>query len=220
VKSEQCDVAVLTLLDREMRAVRSALQQMYDFHERHLSHGLLAPEAWLPAPGGRPIRVTAVQTHADVAGLAYRGLVDECRPPVVLLVGVAAGAAHPAIEVGDVVLSNEVLTPGGRFVSPPLRHRLDTFFATVPAEQWRPGDDSYRVHRGPLGSEAVPRVLAVETSATAALHDAVRRDAGLHGWLTVRGIADGFSGYDRAARHAAEVMAMLLPHLGFDRPRD
>jgi adenosylhomocysteine nucleosidase len=218
VKHEQCDVAVVTLLDREMRAVRSALQQMYDFHERHLRHGLLAPEAWLPAPGGRPIRVTAVQTHADVAGPAYRGLVEDRSPGVALLVGVAA-AGRRSIEVGDVVLSNEVLGAGSRVVSPPLRHRLDTFFATVPAEQWRPGDDSYRVHRGPLGSQAGPRVLAVEAAAAGPLHEAIRQDAGLHGWLTVRGIADGYSGYDRAARHAAEVMAMLLPYLGFDRPR-
>ncbi|GLY98400.1 hypothetical protein [Actinoplanes sp. NBRC 103695] len=195
---QRVDVVVLTLLDQEIRAVRAALRQMYDHRE-----SVGGWSAWLPAPGGRPIRVAAVRS----AG-AYRPVIEECRPAVVLLVGIAGGV-RPGIEAGDVVLSNEVITGdgGSPVVSAALGRRLDDFFAAVPSEQLRSGEDSYRVYRGPVGAGDFAEF--------------VRADAGQRGWLVVRGIAGPADGHQAhagvAARHAAEVMAMLLPHLGFDR---
>lgn len=252
------DVAVLTILDEEIRAVQAALQQMYDYRERRLRHGPLAREAWLPASGGRRIRVAAVQTFTrgtDSAAIAYRGIVEEYQPAVVLLVGIAGGV-DPQIRIGDVVLSNQVIMYDARreaetgvhrrgdaqFVSAPVGHRINDFFARVPAEQLRPGGDSYQVYRGPIGSgNAVvtdarseirrwlhafnEKVLAVETEAAGvaqSFHETVRHDSGPRGWLTVRGISDtadkhkGHDHHELAAQHAAEVMAMLLPYLGFD----
>jgi adenosylhomocysteine nucleosidase len=66
------------------------------------------------------------------------------------------------------------------------------------------------------------RVLAVETESAGvaqSFHETVRQDTAPRGWLTVRGISDtadrhkGHAHHDLAARRAAEVMAMLLPHL-------
>ena len=120
-----------------------------------------------------------------------------------------------------------------------LGHRLNDFFAVTPATQHRPSGISYRIHRGPIGSgdtvvadaaadirrwlrEFHEKVLAVETGAAGAarsFHESVRRDGVTRGWLVVRGIADaadrqmGYDYHDLAARHAAEVMAMLVPFL-------
>lgn len=123
----------------------------------------------------------------------------------------------------------------------PLRHRVNDFFlaygGTVPLD----GHRSVRVLRGPIGSgDAVvtdadsdirqfllaynEKTLAVETEAAGVARAFVEEpdhDDVLRGWLTVRGIsdrADRAKGHDRhelAARHAATVLAHLLPFLKF-----
>jgi adenosylhomocysteine nucleosidase len=253
------DVGVLTILDPEIRAVTAAFKQMYDYRERQLRHGPLAREAWLPAYGGQRVQVAAVQTltrGTESAALAYRGLVEEYDPSTVLLVGIAGGVSRN-VGVGDVVLSDEVISYDARregadgvhrrgqaqAVSAGLGHRLNDFFAATPAEQNRSGADTFQIHRGPIGSgNAVvtdadseirhwlrtfhEKVLAVETESAGvaqSFHESVRLDTGPRGWLTVRGISDaadmhkGYDYHDLAARHAAEVMAMLVPFLHFDR---
>lgn len=121
-------------------------------------------------------------------------------------------------------------------VAAALGHRLNDFFVATSAQQ-----DHFRIFRGPIGSgNAVvtdadseirhwlkafnERVLAVETEAAGvaqSFQESVR-DGGPRGWLTVRGISDtadaqkGHDHHDLASRHAAEVMAMLVPHLHFD----
>lgn len=256
--SRSADVGVLTILDEEIRAVQAELQRMRDYRERRLRYGPLAREAWLPGPGGRPIRVGAVQTFTrgtESAGLAYRGLVAEYNPAVVLLVGIAGGISRK-VRVGDVVLSDEVISYDARreaagrvhrrgqaqAIAAPLGHRLNDFLSHVPADQ--PGRDGnpYSVHRGPIGSgnavvtdarseirrwlaEFHEKVLAVETEAAGvaqSFHESTEQDTGPRGWLTVRGVSDaadkrkGYAYHELAARHAAEVMAMLVPYLAFD----
>ena len=249
------DIGVLTILDEEIRAVCSELKQMSGYTERPLRHGPLAREAWLAVPAGRRVRVAAVQTltrGTESAALAYRGLVEEYNPYAVLLVGIAGGVS-PEVDIGDVVLSDEVISYDARREGPEgvrrrgqaqsvaaeLGHRLNDFFTATPRQQRRDGDDSFRIHRGPIGSgNAVitdagseirrwlttfnEKVLAVETEAAGvaqSFHESVRTDSGPRGWLTVRGISDvadknkGHDHHELAARHAAEVMAMLARYL-------
>jgi adenosylhomocysteine nucleosidase len=257
--ASSADIGVLTILDEEIRAVQAELEQMRDYRVRRLDYGPLAREAWVPAPvGQRAVRVAAVQTFTrgtDSAALAYRGLVGEYNPKIVLLVGIAGGV-RPDVGIGDVVVSDEVISYDARreaadgthrrgqaqSVAAPLGYRLNDFFAATAGEQTtRPGGESFRIHRGPIGSgNAVvtdaeseirhwlehfnEKVLAVETEAAGvaqSFHESVRRD-GPRGWLTVRGISDtadehkGDAYHDRASRHAAAVMAMLVPYLQFD----
>jgi len=250
------DVGILTILDEEIRAVTAELRRMSDYHERRLRHGPLARAARVAGHDGRPVRIAAVQTlthGTESAAVAYRGLVAEYNPSTVLLVGVAGGVGDQ-VEVGDVVLSDEVIAydarregPDGvhrrgqaQAVAAELGYRLNDFFAATPR---RPGDGSFRMHRGPIGSgNAVvtdagseirrwlrgfhEKVLAVETEAAGvaqSFHESVRLDGGPRGWLAVRGISDtaernkGHEHHALAARHAAEVTSLLVPFLQFDQ---
>ncbi len=162
------DVGVLTILDEEIRAVQAELQRMRDYRERRLGYGPMAREAWVPAVGGGRVRVAAVQTFTrgtESAAMAYRGLVAEYHPRIVLLVGIAGGIAKD-IRVGDVVVSDEIIAYDARreardgthrrgqaqAVAAPLGHRLNDFFAGLPPVQFGPTRQSFRVFRGPIGS--------------------------------------------------------------------
>ncbi|MEU3117154.1 hypothetical protein ABZ652_24010 [Micromonospora chalcea] len=240
----QADVGVLTILNEETVAIRGALQRMSDFRVRQLPAGLIAAEAWLPDRIGNRVNVAAVQAlepgHAQA--VSAQTLVSIYRPAVVLLVGIAGGNSDH-IVIGDVVVSDHVVSydPGSRRpetleTTALLRYRVNDFLAQVPPK-W-----SYRILKGPVGSpggasdaEAVhgwlasvnEKVLAVETNAGAVdtLRLAMRENADLRGWLSIRGIA-GIAGPEKndtrkasrlAAEHAADVMAMLLPFLSFER---
>lgn len=126
-----------------------------------------------------------------------------------------------------------------RPVEAELRHRVNDFFAATPMVQHRTAGDTYGLHHGPIGSgnavvadpgaeirhwlcQVNEKVLAVETEAAGvaqAFHESVGRDHRTRGWLTIRGISDtadqakNDDHHDLAARHAAEVMAMLVPFL-------
>ncbi|WP_433362122.1 hypothetical protein ACQPZX_29775 [Actinoplanes sp. CA-142083] len=125
-------------------------------------------------------------------------------------------------------------------VAAELRHRVNDFFAATPVVQHRTSGESYGLHHGPIGSgNAVvtdpdaeirqwlcrvnEKVLAVETEAAGvaqSFHESVGHDNRTRGWLTIRGISDTADEskdddhHGLAARHAAEVMAMLVPFLG------
>jgi adenosylhomocysteine nucleosidase len=252
----RADVGVLTVLDQEIRAVLAVLRHLEDYREQRLRHGPLAREAWLPAAGGGRVRLAALQTltrGTESAALAYRGLVEAYNPSIVLLVGIAGGVS-PRVGIGDVVISDEVIAYDARretaegvrrrgqaqSLAGPLAHRLNDFFAAVPALRRDPAGNDYRIHRGPIGSgNAVvtdagaeirrwletfnEKVLAVETEAAGVAQSFLETVGidGPRGWLTIRGISDaadrhkGDDDHDLAARHAAEVMAMLAPHLSF-----
>lgn len=254
----RAEVGVLTVINQEIRAVSAVLRGMRDYRVRRMRSGPLAYEAWLPDPQGRPVRIAAVQAlepGTEQAALAYRGLVEEYRPAAVLLVGVAGGIS-PAVKIGDVVISDQVIaydarreTPDGarrrgrtQTVAAALGHRLNEFMAMVPEQQSRPGGEPFQLHRGPIGTgNAVvtdvdseirhwlrdfnEKVLAVETESAGvaqSFHENVVAGGSVRGWLTVRGISDtadagkGHQYHDLAAGHAAEVMAMLVPHLSFE----
>jgi adenosylhomocysteine nucleosidase len=166
--SSRAEVGVLTVLDQEIKAVVSVLRRMHDYRERRLRHGPLAYEAWLPDRWGRPARVAAVQTREpgnDQAVLAYRGLVEEFRPSVVLLVGIAGGVS-PRVRIGDVVVADQVIaydsrreTPQGprrrgqaQSISAELGYRLNEFFAALPSPELRRATGSFGLHRGPIGA--------------------------------------------------------------------
>ncbi|MEU4242608.1 hypothetical protein [Actinoplanes sp. NPDC026619] len=240
----RAEVGVLTATGPETQAVTAVLRQMCGYQQRdHPS----AFEAWLPDRRGRRVRVAAMPD--------YRCLIEEYRPATVLLVGVAGGVGR-RVRIGDVVIGKRVIehdyrqeTAAGtlrrgqaREISADLTNRLAEFTRTVPDEQLRPADGSFRIHCGPIGSgnavvtdanaeirrwlyEFHERVLAVETGAARAahaFHENLRHDS-TRGWLTIRGIADTADepkgGHETtAANHAAEVMAMLLPYLYFATP--
>jgi adenosylhomocysteine nucleosidase len=235
------DVGVLTILDEEIRAVQAELQRMRDYHERRLGHGPLGREAWLPAAGGGQVRVAAVQTFTrgtESAAMAYQGLIAEYHPRIVLLVGIAGGIAKQ-VRIGDVVVSDEIISYDARRVAPDgihrrgqaqavaslLGHRLNDFFAGGAQAHF---GEAFRIFRGPIGSgNAVvtdyraevrrwladfnEKVLAVETEAAGVAQGfhETAGGGGPLGWLTVRGISD----HDLASQHAAAVMARLLPYL-------
>ncbi|NMO56190.1 5'-methylthioadenosine/S-adenosylhomocysteine nucleosidase [Actinoplanes sp. TBRC 11911] len=190
--------------------------------------------------------VQTLTRGTESAALACRALVEAYGPSTVLLVGIAGGVA-PGVRIGDVVIADNIISYDARKVTPqgtqhrgqsqvvpaPIGHRLNEFFQLEP----RVG---YRVHRGPIGSgnavvadpEAEIRhwlhhvndkVLAVETEA-AGVAQSFHETARLPGWLTIRGISDtadqskNDDDHAIAARHAAEVMAMLVPFLDFRTP--
>jgi adenosylhomocysteine nucleosidase len=189
----KADVAVLTILDEEIRAVQAAMRDLRDYGRRRLSYGPLAHEAWAPTPDGQRVRVAAVRTFTrgtESAALAYQGLVREYNPSTVLLVGIAGGIGKCAI--GDVVVSDEVIMYDARketadriqrrgqaqAVAVQLGHRVNDFFADPAASVHA----SYKILRGPVGSgnavvadegsditrwlhEVNDKVLAVETEA-------------------------------------------------------
>jgi adenosylhomocysteine nucleosidase len=243
----RAEVGVLTVLPVEMRAVVAALKRMYDYGDRRLGPGSPVHEAWLPDSRGRPVRVAAVQAPRpgpESAARAFRALIEEYRPATVVLTGLAGGVgAH--VAPGDVVLSDRLVTtrlpPGARRVqgnaaAATLGYRLDDFLTAVPLVQERGNGDSFRLHRGPIGSGGVPvedaraeirrwltqvndQVLAVETEAVGVARAFHEGAGNARGRLIVRGIADtayqrkGDDHRELAARHAAEVTAMLVPFL-------
>ncbi|MCO8270259.1 hypothetical protein M1L60_06580 [Actinoplanes sp. TRM 88003] len=245
--SIKAEVGVLTVLPLETRAVVAALKRMYDYGDRRLRHGSPAHEAWLPDARGRPVRVAAVQAPRpgpESAARAFRALVEEYRPPTVVLVGLAGGVA-PEVGPGDVVLSDRLVTgrppTGARPGRVPaaaagLGYRLDEFLTAVPLVQERSNGDSFRLHRGPIGAglaavedvrAEVRRwltrvglpVLAVETGAALVARSFHEGAGQARARLSVRGITGtafqrpGEDHSELAARHAAEVTAMLVPFL-------
>ena len=191
----------------------------------------------------RIVAVQTLTRGTESAALACRALVEAYGPGTVLLVGIAGGVAED-VKIGDVVVADNVISYDARKVTPEgvrhrgqaqvvpaaLGHRLNEFFADEP----RP---AFGIHRGPIGSgNAVvadpaaeirrwlyhvnDKVLAVETEA-AGVAQSFHETSRLPGWLTIRGISDtadrskNDDDHEVAARHAAEVMAMLVPFLDF-----
>lgn len=236
-RASRAEVGVLTVLPVEMRAVVAALRKMYDYGDRRLAHGPLAHEAWLPDSRGRRVRVAAVQAlrpGTESAAIAFRELVHEYQPAIVLLVGIAGGVA-PEVGIGDVVLSDQMIAYDGRreaedgvhrrgqaqAVAAPLGHRLNDFLTATPAVQHRGSGDSFRLHHGPIGSgnvvvtdagseirrwlaEVNEKVLAVETESAGVAQSFHESSGRTRGWLTVRGISDAA---DRHKRDDAHEMA-------------
>jgi adenosylhomocysteine nucleosidase len=162
---EPADVGVLTVLGVESRAVVDALAGSRDYRVQEARDGLRFHRATVGA-----VRVVALQSlhlGQHSAMVAFGQLRERWAPPVIALVGVA-GAVHRSVDLGDVVVSDEVVcyetrnqTPDGvlregrSLQAPPLIvGKLDAFFAEYGEPLWlvdRAGG-GFRVRRGPIGS--------------------------------------------------------------------
>lgn len=220
----RADVGILTVLSEEIVAVVDLLQNHPGFRaERH-------PGGWETFHATVPVGCGAlgvVATRAPgpgprAAAVAFGRLRDTFEVPRVLVVGVARGVRR-GLRTGDVVIADGVVhhdtRPGRNRAVPPAT--LAGFARRYPAGVPLPDGGSVRVLHGPIGVDShEANVLAVETEAGRvgrAFYEHVEREAGLRGWLTVRGIsdlADVGGGHDRrqfAADNAALVADRLLP---------
>lgn len=169
-RSRRADVGVLTVITEELAAVVDVLEHHRDYRSFQVSGGVQAYTAEVPAEGGN-LRVAAMQTldrGPRSAAVAYDRLQTEFAPSVVLLVGIAGGI-HPSLEIGDVVIADQVIYYDARRetedgprrrgqshpMAPALRHRLNEFFrrydAAVPVDSGAPGE-VVQIRRGPIGS--------------------------------------------------------------------
>ncbi|QOC93595.1 5'-methylthioadenosine/S-adenosylhomocysteine nucleosidase family protein [Micromonospora craniellae] len=163
----RADVAVLTVLREEMAAVAEVLSRAPDHWVDRAYGGAAVHRATVSTPEG-PLRVVATQalepgTHSAL--IAFRDLCQRFAPQLVLLVGIA-GAVRADVEIGDVVLADEVIWYDSRretedgpkrrgriqATAPVLRRRVNDFLVRHGTLfQLEPGR-SHRIHRGPVGS--------------------------------------------------------------------
>ena len=163
----RADVAVLTVLTEELRAVVEVLRRHQDFRSAPLPGGsqLYAAEVRAGCVDLRVVATQALEPGPQSAAAAYRRLRDAVRPSVVLLVGVAGGIRSD-LAVGDVVIGDEIIYYDARretvaaarrrgkshSTTPALRHRVNEFFlrygSTIPVHR----GVQVRVFRGPIGS--------------------------------------------------------------------
>ena len=163
----RADVAVLTVLTEELRAVVEVLRRHRDFRSAPLPGGSQLYEAAVRADGVdlRVVATQALEPGPQSAAAAYRRLRDALHPSVVLLVGVAGGI-RADVAVGDVVIGDEIIyydarretVPAARrrgkshSTTPALRHRVNEFFLRYgPTIAVRRGVQ-VQVFRGPIGS--------------------------------------------------------------------
>lgn len=213
-----CDVGVITVTDKETRAVKSVLGLR---GERHAGFTVYRGEA----DGVSVTAVRALQQGQRSAGAAVENLLHACDPGVVVLTGIGGG--RTSLPIGDVVVSTAVVyydqrkvTPGGvlrradALTAPAaVGHAVNAFRTDVeridvhdPAGAVR----SFGVHDGPLGSgEAViadaraaelawlmtvnDKLLAVDMEAggvARGCHERAARSGREQPWLVVRGISD------------------------------
>jgi adenosylhomocysteine nucleosidase len=163
----RADVAVLTVLTEELRAVVDVLGAHRDYRSEPLPGGGRLHEAVVRADCGdlRVVATQALEPGPQSAAVAYRRLRDAVRPSVVLLVGVAGGI-RPDVAVGDVVIADEIVYYDARRetvtaarrrgrsqpITPALRHRVNEFFLRYGATIALPAAGAVRVFRGPIGS--------------------------------------------------------------------
>jgi adenosylhomocysteine nucleosidase len=163
----RADVAVLTVLTEELRAVVSVLARHPGFRSAPLPGGARLYAANVRADGAdlRVVATQALEPGPQSAAVAYRRLRDAVRPSVVLLVGVA-GAIRSDLTVGDVVIADEVVAYDARRetlsaarrrgrshpVTPALRHRVNEYFLRYGSTIAAPPAGRIRVFRGPIGS--------------------------------------------------------------------
>ena len=163
----RADVAVLTVLTVELRAVVDVLRRHRDFRTAPLPGGSRLYEAQVRADGAdlRVVATQALEPGPQSAAAAYRRLRDAVRPSVVLLVGVAGGIRSD-LAVGDVVIGDEIISYDARretvtaarwrgkshSTTPALRHRVNEFFLRYGSTIALRRGVQVRVFRGPIGS--------------------------------------------------------------------
>jgi adenosylhomocysteine nucleosidase len=167
--ASRVDVGVLTVLSQETRAVAKAFERTRT-SVRRLHDGQPTYEATFHTPG-RALTAVLMQTldrGAPSAAVATANLIQRYRPRVVVLVGIAGGI-DPGLDIGDVVIPDQVICYDARRVAPDgIHHRgeatrlpreatlaVNDFFSTLdePVTLLAPGHRvPFRVVRGSLGS--------------------------------------------------------------------
>jgi adenosylhomocysteine nucleosidase len=167
----RADIGVIAVLRQEMQAVVGAFQRARSYRSQQLHGGAAAHEADFPASRGmlHAVAMQALVPGQRSAVSAYHRLREHYAPPIVLLVGVA-GAIHPKVAVGDVVIADEVIYYDARRDSPQgphrrgqaypipavMQHRLNDYFQVRGDTGLLAGGSRFTVHLGPIGSgEAV-----------------------------------------------------------------
>jgi adenosylhomocysteine nucleosidase len=142
---QRADIGVVTVLSEETRALVAALRAAGSVSVRTHKDGSWCHEAAVSA-NGRRLNVVATQA-ADrgqrPAVLAFQRLQRYHAPVIVALVGIAGGV-HPSVQLGDVVVAQEVIyydlrkeTAGRTFrrgqarpVPITVRHAINHFFSS------------------------------------------------------------------------------------------
>jgi adenosylhomocysteine nucleosidase len=172
-KGEQWDIGVITVLSEETRAVARMLARAGSYAEQARENRLLFAEAVI-AGGGQRVRVVATQAldrGPRSVGIAFDHLRRYYAPGVVVLTGIAGGI-HPSVQLGDVVVAQEVIyydhrkvTAAGirrRGTSQPVpalvRRAVNKFFSdtgepsTVTVTDPDGAARTFKVLPGPIGS--------------------------------------------------------------------
>jgi adenosylhomocysteine nucleosidase len=166
-RQRRADVGVLTVLTEELSAVVEVLRRHQNYRSFQLPQGAQAHAAEVPAEGGT-LRVVVTQTldrGPRSAAVAYDRLQASFEPAVVLLVGIAGGI-DPKVEIGDVVIADQVLYYDARRetedgpqrrgqshpMTPTMRHRLNEFFHRSGGIVSSADGENIRIWRGPIGS--------------------------------------------------------------------
>jgi adenosylhomocysteine nucleosidase len=163
----RADVAVLTVLTEELRAVVEVLRRHRGFRSAPLPGGSQLYQADVRGEGVdlRVVASQALEPGPQSAAAAYRRLRDAVRPSIVLLVGVAGGI-RADLAIGDVVIGDEVIYYDARRetvtaarrrgkshpTTPALRHRVNEFFLRYGSTIALRRGVHVRVFRGPIGS--------------------------------------------------------------------
>ena len=105
----QADVGVLTVVTTEARAVRSVLEDL-ECDKRGPRTGCLFDFGNVSTPDGKwKIAHMQLRTEGTMsAAVAYQKLLEECRPKLIVVVGIAGGISSN-VDLCDVVIANKVI---------------------------------------------------------------------------------------------------------------
>lgn len=120
----QVDLGVLAILPEETHALLEVFQNGLHYRQVRLEDGTRVHESTFVTPDRRVNAVLMQTMHRGQrsAAVAYGALRRHYAPPVVALVGIA-GAIDPGLEVGDVVIADQVVYYDETRDSPDGTHR-------------------------------------------------------------------------------------------------
>lgn len=128
------DLAVLTVLPQEARAMIDVFRHAHDYRTEKTPTGVVHRAAFDTEGGGRVDAVLAktLDRGQRSATAAYANLRRAYRPAVVALVGIAGGI-DPKLDIGDVVIANQVVYYDERRETPdgPVRRGEATMLPTA-----------------------------------------------------------------------------------------